>query len=387
MHQGVIAMDGVKSFQQIFVFVILQAAVLLLLGVLAGWFALRAATGQDQMLALETSLIVAAGVLLLLRTVWPVLSGPVETLWGTSPKIRARKWLFPALQFGAIALLASALLFYFSLGGALGAAALLMAFAGIGAPLAVTGALLISAQRRQIAFRKGVTFLESIDHGAAKDDAALERVRASIATEAGRGETTARANTQGFAFAGLTAKPWHDPNDIPWVAAFEAATDEILAEAMAVLGDPDSGVEAYAYAGLDGDFWRSFKFAARHSEIPENLAKCPKTAALLKTIPGYPSFRDAMFSILEPGGVISPHRDVSNVFLTMHLPLIAPGNGYIEVGGLRREWRKGEALIFDSSYNHEACNHSDDTRVVLLVDFLHPDLTAVEREWVREARL
>lgn len=94
-----------------------------------------------------------------------------------------------------------------------------------------------------------------------------------------------------------------------------------------------------------------------------------------------------MFSILEGGGVIHPHRDVSNVFLTMHLPLIAPGDGFIEVGGLRREWRRGEALIFDSSYQHQAQNNSDKTRVVLLVDFLHPDLTREEASWVTASRL
>ena len=78
---------------------------------------------------------------------------------------------------------------------------------------------------------------------------------------------------------------------------------------------------------------------------------------------------------------------VSNVFLTLHLPLIAPEGGVMEVGGLTRAWRRGEPLVFDSSYAHQARNPTDETRVILLVDFLHPDLTADERQWIHDMRL
>jgi len=36
--------------------------------------------------------------------------------------------------------------------------------------------------------------------------------------------------------------------------------------------------------------------------------------------------------------------------------------------------------VFDDTYEHEAWNRSERTRVVLILDTWHPDLTEVERE-------
>ena len=215
----------------------------------------------------------------------------------------------------------------------------------------------------------------------------LVRARASIMSEHGESATTVRPNPQGFTFAGLTSKPWHDAADFPWVRAFEDSVENIAREFLALDRSNRDTIHPYRYAGLEGEFWQSFQFVTRHRELASNTALCPKTTELLRSIPHYPAFRDAMFSILDGNSAIAPHRDVSNVFLTMHLPLIAPGNGFMEVGGLRREWRRGEAMIFDSSYHHQAQNNADSERVVLLVDFLHPDLTDEEAAWVAAARL
>ncbi len=380
-------MGGIKSFNEIFAFVAAQTCILALLAALDGLLSIGVFPRPGNAAYLSGYFLIAAGVLAMLRLVWPVLIEPVELFWGTSAKARVSKWLLPALLASSIVFAIASVVSLQSRQPALLDVVLIAVTAvGLAAPLAVTMLLLFSAWRRRSAIRKGLKIMECARSGAGKD-ADLVRVDASIATETGLGATTVRANPQGFTFAGLNSKPWHDPADFDWLPAFVDATEEILGEAETVLRAHSDRIEKYQYVGLDGDFWRSFKLATRHEEIPENLALCPMTSALLRSIPGYPSFRDAMFSILGPGGVIKSHRDVSNVFLTLHLPLIAPGNGYIEVGGIRREWRKGEPLIFDSSYNHQAANFSEETRVVLLVDFLHPDLTADERAWVRAARL
>lgn len=44
-------------------------------------------------------------------------------------------------------------------------------------------------------------------------------------------------------------------------------------------------------------------------------------------------------------------------------------------------------MIFDSSIHHQAQNNSDEGRAVLLVDFLHPDLTPEEATWATASRL
>lgn len=379
-----IVMDGAEGFKRIFAFLVAQAGFLLACVLcLAAVVGLSSSTA-DVPIATLPALVLIALAMVVMRAAWAIGISGVELFWGTSVKFHVERLMQPALIAGAIALILSAGLLAIMGGNGFPALAeMMLSLAGIGAPLVISALLMISAWRRLVAYRRSHELM-----GAKRAaHTQMERVDASIASDSGSSDTTVRPNPQGFTFAGLTSKPWHDPRDFPWVAAFEEAVDAITAEYESVCEMHQGSIAAYKYAGLEGDFWKSFQFATRHREIPENAALCPKTTELLKTIPHYPSFRDAMFSILDGGGVIQPHRDVSNVFLTMHLPLIAPGNGFMEVAGLRQEWRRGKAMIFDSSYHHQAQNNSNERRVVLLVDFLHPELTDEEAAWVREARL
>jgi ornithine lipid ester-linked acyl 2-hydroxylase len=61
--------------------------------------------------------------------------------------------------------------------------------------------------------------------------------------------------------------------------------------------------------------------------------------------------------------------------LRLHLGLIVPEPR--DMLGIRVEnevyrWRKGEVVIFDDAYEHEAWNRTPHTRVVLFVDFRKP---------------
>ena len=47
----------------------------------------------------------------------------------------------------------------------------------------------------------------------------------------------------------------------------------------------------------------------------------------------------------------------------------------MRVGDETRQWREGECLVFDDSWEHEVFNQSDFLRAVLLTDVWHPDLT------------
>ncbi|GGM49733.1 hypothetical protein GCM10012275_20770 [Longimycelium tulufanense] len=61
--------------------------------------------------------------------------------------------------------------------------------------------------------------------------------------------------------------------------------------------------------------------------------------------------------------------------LRLHLGLIVPRERdkvAIRVDDKVCRWEEGQVLIFDDAYEHEAWNHSDETRVVLFVDFVKP---------------
>lgn len=181
----------------------------------------------------------------------------------------------------------------------------------------------------------------------------------------------------------------------PWLAGLEAATADIRSELERLLGEREGFVpyiqsRADAPTGnshplLNNDAWSAFFLWKDGAPVPGNAERCPKTIAALAEIPlcriagRTPSI---LFSRLEPGAHIPPHTGFLNTRLICHLPLIVPPGCHLRVGNEQREWRTGEACVFDDTIEHEARNGSDRSRVVLIFDIWRPELTAREREQV-----
>jgi aspartate beta-hydroxylase len=133
--------------------------------------------------------------------------------------------------------------------------------------------------------------------------------------------------------------------------------------------------------------WDAYFFYRHGDRYTENCEKCPHTAELLDSIP-LVRIRDhapeTLFSILRPGTHIMPHCGVTNTRLVTHLPLIVPDDCALRVAGELHEWKQDNCVTFDDTFEHEAWNHSDETRVVLIIDSWNPDLTDVERAAVTD---
>lgn len=137
--------------------------------------------------------------------------------------------------------------------------------------------------------------------------------------------------------------------------------------------------------GQDAPTWSGFYFYRHGKRRDANHASCPRTSAALAALPLVRIRGNApeiMFSVLTPGTHVLPHRGVTNTRVVCHLPLVVPEGCALVVGGERHEWREGEAVVFDDSYEHEAWNRGSETRVVLIADVWNPHLTAAEREAV-----
>ena len=187
--------------------------------------------------------------------------------------------------------------------------------------------------------------------------------------------------------------------DFPWLAEFEAATDEIRAECERALREDTTGVVPYIQHpdGVPLDQWAELNKSRRWSafflwrdgkRIDAHADRCPKTAALLAKapvadIPGYAP--TAFFSILDRKSHIPPHSGVTNSRLIVHLPLVVPSDCRFRVGSETREWKTREAWVFDDTIEHEAWNDSDVPRAILIFDTWHPALTGAERELIRTA--
>lgn len=187
-----------------------------------------------------------------------------------------------------------------------------------------------------------------------------------------------------FYFPGLTSKPWHDPADFAWAKSLRKNFPLIKAEYLAIR---EAKLESDYLVGqgehtLHQGKWDWFSYVTKGAKQPRFARHCPTTAALLDAIPSFMSdgipFAFAFFSTLESGGSIAPHCAPANLRLRCHLPLIVPEGCSIRVAGETREWREGEPMVFDDSFEHEVKHEGEGDRVVLLFDTWHPDLTAGE---------
>lgn len=193
---------------------------------------------------------------------------------------------------------------------------------------------------------------------------------------------------------GLPPSPWFDPGLFPWTARLKEAFPAILAEYLAVASGAGGGFESFLnftsaeqvrkYLGTTGPApeWNAYFFYRHGVRHDENCARCPRTAALLDTLPliRLPGATpEVCFSILTPGSHILPHRGDSNLRSVVHLGLVVPDSCALNVAGEPRGWEPGGILAFDDTYEHEAWNRSDAVRAVLLMDAWNPHLTEEEK--------
>ena len=228
-------------------------------------------------------------------------------------------------------------------------------------------------------------------------DAASEpgRVRAMAACEMMIGRRKMFPNRcHGFFYPFLPADEFFDRGHFPWLERLEAATPAIRDELKAILASADPGLAPYIDMppGTPRNLWsdldRSPDWSVLHLwrdgvRIDAVCERAPRTAELVESLPlaNIPGRAPAVFfSILRAGKTIPPHTGVTNIRSIVHLPLIVPENCGFRVGSETREWREGEAFVFDDTIEHEAWNRSDQDRMLLILDCWNPHLSEDERE-------
>jgi len=232
--------------------------------------------------------------------------------------------------------------------------------------------------------------------------AALSRVEECLAIYLGERPANLpdpRQKPKFLYFPGVPSQPYYGRERFPWQADLEAATDVIREELRSVLAEnrplePFLGEQSaedlkshLTSSSAQPAAWDAYFFYRHGDRFDEHHLRCPRTSAVLEGVP-LVRIRDhapeTLFSILRPGTHILPHRGVTNTRLVTHLPLIVPRDCAINVGGELHEWQEGRCVTFDDTFEHEAWNRSDTTRVVVILDSWNPDLTEIERVAVTE---
>lgn len=186
---------------------------------------------------------------------------------------------------------------------------------------------------------------------------------------------TAPYNALVYLFSGVPNKPMLDVTVFPELEALASQWEMIRDEGLALMGENriaaaighnDVGFHTFFKRG-----WKRFYLKWYHHPIPSAANYCPRTTALLESLP---TVHGAMFTLLPAGGRIGQHRDPFAGSIRYHLGLRTPNDDkcWIEVDGHRASWRDGVGFVFDETYVHEALNGADTDRLILFCDVERP---------------
>jgi len=170
-------------------------------------------------------------------------------------------------------------------------------------------------------------------------------------------------------FFPLERFPWVEHIEANWTVIREEV-EQLLAEQAELPNFQDISKDQIEIT--DDDRWKTFFLYGYGFEAKLGVQMCPRTAALMREIPGMTT---AMISILSPRKHILDHRGPYKGVLRYHLGLVVPEDApscRIRVGDDIRHWEEGKSMVFDDTFNHEVWNDTDETRVVLFVDVLRP---------------
>lgn len=200
---------------------------------------------------------------------------------------------------------------------------------------------------------------------------------------------------------GLRAKQWwyevvmfRNSEDFPWIKVFEDNLEKIKQEVLGLKSK--SGFQPYraptwtlenkaedgvGTEGTDKGKWNIFYLYLHELKFEENCEKLPFTVSLIeKHIPRH--YHHALISAMVPDTHILKHYGPTNKKLRFHLPLTGVQGSYLRVGDEKRPLQEGkvnkyhmQGYVFDDSFEHEAWHEGKTTRVILIADLWHPDLS------------
>jgi aspartyl/asparaginyl beta-hydroxylase (cupin superfamily) len=171
--------------------------------------------------------------------------------------------------------------------------------------------------------------------------------------------------------------PTFDPALLPWTERLQADWLLIQAECDTLLAERDAipplgKLASYHRRIAPDDKWRSFFFEAHGYESLPNRARCPRTAALIDSIPNLVT---AFYSVMDAGTHVPRHKGFTKALLNFHLGLRVPAgvaDCRIQIAEEDHGWQEGKFLVFDETFPHEVWNDTAQARAVLFIQVLRP---------------
>ncbi|XP_035910498.1 uncharacterized protein LOC118511474 isoform X2 [Anopheles stephensi] len=183
---------------------------------------------------------------------------------------------------------------------------------------------------------------------------------------------------------GLRSRPFWTEEQTTYTTELElirAQWQQVRDEGLKLLNSAGVFVNESENLRDRGD-WKQLELFSRGTRVERNCARAPLTCRLVEQY--FPAARtckrgQVKFSVMHPGTHVWPHCGPTNCRIRAHLGLSVPQGTYIRVAEETRSWENGKWLIFDDSFEHEVWHNGTETRLVLIVDFWHPELTESQR--------
>mmetsp|Transcript_9164 Transcript_9164/g.14957 ORF Transcript_9164/g.14957 Transcript_9164/m.14957 type:complete len:386 (-) Transcript_9164:54-1211(-) len=201
----------------------------------------------------------------------------------------------------------------------------------------------------------------------------------------------------------LRGIPVWSRDSLPWLEQISSRHAEIMEELLRVRSETTdgrrSGFQPYrdqasgsnqdlaakdgvGVEAVDRGMWNVLYLYLNHKRFEENCERFPVTLkAIEESFPR--QYSHAFFSALTPGSHILKHHGPSNRMLRVWLPICGLDGARLRVQEQIVEPKAGEAFAWDHSFEHEAWHDGSETRIVLIVDIWHPDLSDAEVNFLR----
>ena len=168
-----------------------------------------------------------------------------------------------------------------------------------------------------------------------------------------------------------SAAVFYDAAKLEWTAGIEAQWQTLRDDILHFMDTNAQELRSFYTAQQK---WKSFGLYAWGMQLSrERCEKCSKTVNILRQIPGIVTI---MVGVMEPHSEIAGHRGDTDAIYRCHLPLVVPGTlpeiGF-QVEDEKRSWVEGKFMIFNDARFHQGWNHTDQRRVVLIIDVIKPE--------------
>lgn len=183
-----------------------------------------------------------------------------------------------------------------------------------------------------------------------------------------------------------TESSFTDGSHFLWYQEFQNNYTKILKELQNYL--KENNLEGYFNVSMvtKPKSWKTISLKNWGINLFKNQKNFPLTSSILNN---YPEILSLSFNLLEPKSAILPHCGDTNGIYRCHLGLEIPEglpNCGFRVRDEIRPWENGQWIVFMDAYNHEAFNHSEQPRYIMVIDVLRDEFSSKKNKIIATVR-